>query len=40
VGQVVGSFRVKNQLDSSSRFDTMPACDGQPDGQTNGRTYT
>ena len=31
VGQVGGSIRAKNQLDSCSRFDTTPACDGQTD---------
>ena len=31
-----GSIRAKTQLDSSSRFDTTPACDGRTDTQ---RTY-
>jgi len=31
---VEGSLRAKNQLDSSSRFDTIPACDGQTDRRT------
>jgi len=30
---VEGGFHAKNQLDSSSRFDTIPACDVQTDGQ-------
>ena len=29
-----GSLCAKNQLDSSSRFDTIPACDRRTDGQT------
>ena len=28
------SLHADNQLDSSSRFDTIPACDGQTDGRT------
>jgi len=31
---VEGSPHAKNQLDSSSSFDTMSACDEQTDGQT------
>ena len=27
MGQVERSLRAENQLDSSSRFDTIPACD-------------
>ena len=34
VEEVEGSLHVKNQLDSSSRFDTTPACDGRTDGHT------
>ena len=34
VGEVEGSLHAKNQLDSSSRFDTTPACDGQTDRHT------
>ena len=30
----------KNQLDSSSHFDTIPACDRRTDGQTDGHTET
>jgi len=29
VGQMEESLRAKNQLDSSSRFDTIPACEEQ-----------
>jgi len=29
-----GSLRAETQLDSASRFDTIPACDGRTDGQT------
>jgi len=29
-----GSLHSKNQLDSSSRFDTIPACDGRTDRRT------
>ena len=32
-----GSLCAKYQLDSSSRFDTTPACDGQTDKRTDGR---
>ena len=32
VGQVNGSILAKNQLDSRSRFDTMPTCDGRTNG--------
>jgi len=39
VGQVEGSLRAKYQLDSSSRFDTIPACDGRTDGQSDKRTH-
>jgi len=31
---VEGSFRAKNQLDSSIRFDTIPACDTRTDRRT------
>jgi len=31
---VEGSSHAKNQLDSPSRFDRTPTCDGQTDGQT------
>jgi len=31
---VEASLRAKNQLDSSSRFDKMPACDRRTDGHT------
>ena len=34
VGSVEGSLHAKNQLDSSSRFDMTPACDGQTGGHT------
>jgi len=34
-----GSLCAKYQLDSSSRFDTTPACDGQTDGRTDRRTH-
>jgi len=34
-----GRFRAKNQLDSSSCFDTLPACDGQIDRRTDGQTH-
>ena len=34
-----GSLHAKNQLDSSSRFDTIPACDGRMDGRTDRRTH-
>jgi len=34
------SLHAKNQLDSSSRFDSIPACNGRTDGQTDGRTTT
>jgi len=34
VEEVEGSLHVKYQLDSSSRFDTTPACDGPTDGHT------
>jgi len=34
VGQVEGSRRAKNQLDSSSRFDRISACDGRTDRRT------
>ena len=39
ITKTVGSFRAKNQLHSSSRFDTILACDGQPDRQTDGQTH-
>ena len=29
-----GSLHAKTQLDSSSRFDTVPACDGRTDRRT------
>jgi len=29
-----GSLHSENQLDSSSRFDTIPACDGRTDRRT------
>jgi len=35
---VGGSLNAKNQLDSSSRFDTIRACDRQTDGQTERQT--
>jgi len=31
---VEGSLRAKNKLDSSSRFNKIPVCDGQTDGHT------
>ena len=34
VGSVEGSLLTKSQVDSSSRFDTIPACDGRTDEQT------
>ena len=37
VGYVEASLPVKNQLDSSSSFDRIPACDGQMDRQDTGR---
>ena len=41
VGQMVGSLHAKTQLDPSSRFDTIPACDGQTDTHTHKTTaYT
>jgi len=42
VGQVERSLHTKNQLDSSNRFDTIPACDEQAgrwtDTQVDGQT--
>jgi len=40
VGYVEGNLPAKTQLDSSSRFDTIPACGGQTNGQTEGHTTT
>ena len=34
VRQVEGNLHAETQLDSSSRFDTVPACDRQTDGHT------
>ena len=34
-----GILRAKNQLDSSSRFDTMSAFDGRTERRTDGRTH-
>jgi len=36
-GQVEKSLRAKNQLNSSIRFDTVPAFDRRTDGQTDTR---
>ena len=40
VGKVEGISRAKYVLDSSSRFDAIPACGGQTDGRTDGYTRT
>jgi len=37
VGYVEGGLCAQNQLDSSSRIDTIPACDGRTDGQKDTR---
>jgi len=34
--KVEGRSHAKPQLKSASRFDTIPACDGRTDGQTDG----
>jgi len=39
VGYVERNLPAKNQLDSSSRFDTIPACGGQTSGRTDRRTH-
>ena len=40
VGQVEGSLQAKNQPDSSSYFDIIPACDRRTDRWTHdGSTY-
>jgi len=36
--QVEVSLHANNQLDSSSGFDTVPACDGRTDGRTDRQT--
>jgi len=40
VWEVELSLPAKTQLDSSIRFDTTPACDGQTDGRMDGHTTT
>ena len=40
LGQIKGSLHTKNQLDSSSRFDTISACGRRADGRTDKHTNT
>ena len=39
MGEVEGSLLAENKLDSSNRFDTIPACGGQTEGRTGGQTH-